>query len=71
MGLWQAQADSGRFEPQVDATTLKCKGQLPWWRGVASHVGAGAGAEQAARPPADRPVTAAGSGGAAEGGLRP
>lgn len=27
------------MEPEVDATTLRCKGQLPWWDGVAMHVG--------------------------------
>lgn len=39
MDMWQQQADSGRFEPVVDDTALRCKQQLPWWRGVAVHVG--------------------------------
>lgn len=39
MSMWSQQADSGNFEAVVDATALRCKQQLPWWRGVAMHVG--------------------------------
>lgn len=39
MGMWSQQADSGNFEAVVDATALRCKQQLPWWQGVAMHVG--------------------------------
>ncbi len=64
MGLWQQQASTGTFEPEVDATTLKCKAQLPWWQGVAMHVGRAATGAQAPHPKhtAAAEISAAGSG---------
>lgn len=39
MSMWAQQAEDGSFSPVVDDVVLRCKQELPWWKGIAMHVG--------------------------------
>lgn len=39
MSMWAQQAADGNFSPVVDDVVLRCKQELPWWKGIAMHVG--------------------------------
>lgn len=39
MAMFQRQKDAGLFVPFVDETTLRCKRQLPWWKGHVQQQG--------------------------------